>query len=367
MKAEGWRETPLVLANPGTDEWAGALRRRGDRVARILRARMGRPVRDVAPRGSVEVRSRPGRFAGAAGRRAGGARSGGPRGSDRQRRPRRGLAVVAGGCHRRHGTDRRPHDDRHGRGSRGDDARVCGPLGGHGLAGLSRVGRSGARAHRRLVRDVSAVGGARPDAQRDVPRGGQPPAGHRRPGLRRRVSAAGPSNRPKLPERAQQQPRRAAGRSGKPVGHRVGRRRPHGGRTGARDARRLRGVPRGSRTARPGDRDRSRVAILARSSVGARTPRLVPPSARRHDQVRGEPAEEIPGHLPARLRVGRLAGAVAGAPRGHDVLGRSRRAHLPRRQPPHQDARVLGVAHPRGAGPRPARALPRPKRSHARG
>ena len=31
----------------------------------------------------------------------------------------------------------------------------------------------------------------------------------------------------------------------------------------------------------------------------------------RHDQVRREPAEEVPGHLPDQLRVGRLAGAVA--------------------------------------------------------
>ena len=37
---------------------------------------------------------------------------------------------------------------------------------------------------------------------------------------------------------------------------------------------------------------------------------LVPAAARRHDQVRGEPAEEIPGHLSVRLRVGRLAGAL---------------------------------------------------------
>ena len=34
-----------------------------------------------------------------------------------------------------------------------------------------------------------------------------------------------------------------------------------------------------------------------------RAPGVVPSSARRHDQVRREPAEEVPGHLPVRLRV----------------------------------------------------------------
>ena len=47
-------------------------------------------------------------------------------------------------------------------------------------------------------------------------------------------------------------------------------------------------------------------------------------------------------------------GAVAGAARRHAVLDRSRRAHLPRRQPAHQDVRLLGVAHRRGARRAPA-------------
>ena len=103
--------------------------------------------------------------------------------------------------------------------------------------------------------------------------------------------------------------------------------RPHGDRAGARHARRLRSrSSRAARAARPRDRARPRLPVLARSSVGARASRVVPPSARRHDQVRGEPAEEVPGHLPARLRVRRLAGAVARAAASHRVLDRPRRA-----------------------------------------
>ena len=40
------------------------------------------------------------------------------------------------------------------------------------------------------------------------------------------------------------------------------------------------------------------------SSVRSQSPRLVPPAPGWDDQVRGEPAEEVPGHLPAELRVG---------------------------------------------------------------
>ena len=52
---------------------------------------------------------------------------------------------------------------------------------------------------------------------------------------------------------------------------------------------------------RPRSRARLRVAVLARPSLGARASRVVPPSARRLDRVRREPAEEVPGHLPDQL------------------------------------------------------------------
>ena len=55
--------------------------------------------------------------------------------------------------------------------------------------------------------------------------------------------------------------------------------------------------------------------------VGARAPGVVPAPARRHDQVRREPAEEVPGHLPVRLRVRRLARALGRAARASSRSG----------------------------------------------
>ena len=53
---------------------------------------------------------------------------------------------------------------------------------------------------------------------------------------------------------------------------------------------------------RAGSGARHRVPGLARSSLGARTSRVVQAPSRRHHQARGEPAEEVPGHLPVRFR-----------------------------------------------------------------
>ena len=53
---------------------------------------------------------------------------------------------------------------------------------------------------RRVVRDVSAVGGHRPVAQRHVRRGGRAAALRRGDGLRRPLPAADPSDRPQLPQ-----------------------------------------------------------------------------------------------------------------------------------------------------------------------
>ena len=86
--------------------------------------------------------------------------------------------------------------------------------------------------------------------------------------------------------------------------------------------------------------------------------RVVPAAARRHDQVRGEPAEEISGHLPDRLRVERLGGALDGAEARHRVLDRARRQDLPRRQPAHQAVPVLGVGARRDQAAASRRHLP---------
>ena len=63
-----------------------------------------------------------------------------------------------------------------------------------------------------------------------------------------------------------------------------------------------------------------------------------------------ESAEEIRGHRQPGFQLRRPHRAVAGAARRDPVLGRARRAHLPRRQSAHQAVAVLGMADPRGAG-----------------
>ena len=104
--------------------------------------------------------------------------------------------------------------------------------------------RARARAVRRVVRDVPALGRHRPVAQRDVRRGRGAAALRRVDGLRRAVPAADPSDRPQLPQGPEQFADAGARRSRQPVGDRLGGRRPHGGRAGARHARGLRSLRR---------------------------------------------------------------------------------------------------------------------------
>ena len=176
--------------------------------------------------------------------------------------------------------------------------------------------------------------------------------------LRRRVPAAGPPDRRHPPQGPGQHPRRRTGRPRQPVGHRCGRRagtrpsHPELGTFADFDA----FVDPGGR-ARPRGGARLRAAGVARPPLGARPPRVVHPAARRLDPLRREPAEEVPGHPPDRLLAGgrgRPRRAVGGVPRRAPRLGRAGRPHLPRRQPPHQAAGVLGLADRRGP-PRPPR------------
>ena len=97
------------------------------------------------------------------------------------------------------------------------------------------------------------------------------------------------------------------------------------------------------------DRARLRDPVLAGPPVAEGASRVVQPPSRRDAQVRGEPAQALPGHLQRQLRVRGLARALAGAPRRRARLGRARRHRVPRRQPAHEARRVLGVADPRGA------------------
>ena len=176
----------------------------------------------------------------------------------------------------------------------------------------------------------------RSDAQRHVPRSRSAAGRHRGDGIRRGLSAAGPSNRRDASEGTQQHADRVARRPRQPLGDRRGRRRPHRHRAGPRNARRLRSIRADGKSPRTRRRARHRVPGLAGSSVGARASGVVPASAGRIDQVRGESAEEIPGHLSDRFRIGRMGVAVGRAARRLPLLDRPRRSHLPGRQPAHQ-------------------------------
>ena len=98
-------------------------------------------------------------------------------------------------------------------------------------------------------------------------------------------------------------------------------------------------------------------AVRAGPPVGQGAPRVVHRAARRHHRLRGEPAEEVPGHLSAELRQRPGRPVRRGAARG-PALDRPRRQDLPGRQPAHQAAGLLGVADRQGQGDRPRRAVP---------
>ena len=86
---------------------------------------------------------------------------------------------------------------------------------------------------------------------------------------------------------------------------------------------------------------------------------MVRPAARRQHPVRREPAEEVPGRLPVRLRVQELARALGRAARRVPLLDRAGREGLPRRQPAHQGPPFLGVGARGDQGAPPRRRLPR--------
>ena len=92
-----------------------------------------------------------------------------------------------------------------------------------------------------------------------------------------------------------------------------------------------------AQAARPRHRDRAghRVPVRARPSVRQRASGVVPLAARRHHPVRREPAEEVPGHLPVRLRERGLAGAVGRAEERVRSLDRRRACSIFRVDNPH--------------------------------
>ena len=97
--------------------------------------------------------------------------------------------------------------------------------------------------------------------------------------------------------------------------------------------------------------------VLPGPPVGGRAPRMVHGALRRVHRLRGEPSEEVPGHLPAELRQ-RPRGHLPGDRQGGAHLDRPRRDHLPRRQPAHQAAELLAAAAARDPRRPPRGAVP---------
>ena len=281
---------------------------------------MGRPLRQLAARAVEEVRRRAGREERAARRggagprhaRAGAGEAGGrgaPRAGRRgaRRRDDRAAATRVGGARRRGRRAMAQHADRDRR--RRATAASC----------RSRSNAS-ARGSARGTRCSRARPGPTPDrAARSGCRGALPyiasmgfdvlylppihPIGRSfRKGRTTRSMRARTTSA-------------ARGRSGR------------GGRT--RRGRAVRSAPSTTSIAssrRPAGRvSRSRSTSPTRRHPIIRTStttRLVPAAPRRHDQVRGEPAEEVPGHLSDQLRVERVGSAVDRAEARHRVLGR---------------------------------------------
>ena len=186
--------------------------------------------------------------------------------------------------------------------------------------------RSAARALLELVRALSALDERRARTARHVSR--------RRGAARlRRASSASTSSicRRSIPIGRDKRKGKnnaldaGAGRRRQPVGDRLRRRRPQGDPSRARHAGRLQ-APR--RAARASSASRSRSTSRSSARPITRTSKEHPEwftlASRRHRAVRGESAEEVPGHLPVQLRVRGLEGAVGRAEERLRVLDRSR-------------------------------------------
>ena len=239
-----WRETPMTLVAPGTDEWTAVIsgaRRLGWHEFAV--DGLGRPVRDVAEELEAEGRRGTGREPRTARRRAcWSARR--PRGPHRS-------GVTAGDAS---WLDARadalaastPIAERvNGGAGRATRRRRCSPTPTAGMRRIIRpvaaLGGPRARAVRRVVRDVPALGRPRPDAQRA--RSARPRRGCRT--SRTSASTCSTCRRSTRSATASARDRnntlrREAGRPGQPVGDRLGGGRAHRDRTGPRHARRLR-------------------------------------------------------------------------------------------------------------------------------
>ena len=125
------------------------------------------------------------------------------------------------------------------------------------------------------------------------------------------IHPIGTTNRKGREQRARRASRAIPAARGRSAGPRAATTRsiPSSART--KDFDRL--VARGAR-ARGRDRARLRDPVLARPPVARAASGVVQPAPGRDAQVRGEPAQALPGHLQRQLRLGGLARALGGAP-----------------------------------------------------
>ena len=309
-----WQEA--AMRRLGNDRWQARVRGRDHRRPRVHRRGLDRPVRQLAA-SSCRRRSPPAQDVGSRAARTGR--------SSWRRAERRGRAGVADPC--RGGA-------RTTSGAGGGTARH-GPLGVAMWVAIAPTARlrlggpppvAARRTHGSIARCAVVVDrerarfGAwyemfpRSAGQRARPRTGPSPT--RRDGsptsagwastssiCRRSIRSAGAFARDRTTRLTPRRTIRAArGRSAPP---RAATRRSIRSSARCDDFRPLGG----RRPASTASRSRSTSPSSARPTIPyvQRAPRVVPPAARRHDQVRRESAQEVSGHLPARLRERGLA------------------------------------------------------------
>ena len=205
---------------------------------------------------------------------------------------------------------------------------------------------SRARALLNVVRVVSALGGGEARRARHVRGCRSAPAVHRVDGLRRAVSAADSSHRPRRAQGAEQQAGRLEERSGQPLGHRRRGGRTQGDSSRARHARR---ISSGWSRRRASTASRSRSTSPSSAARIIRTCASIPSgSCKRPDgtiQYAENPPKKYQDIYPFHFETEAWQRAVGGAQERVRVLDRAGRAHLPRGQSAHQALPDVAVDH----------------------
>ena len=352
----------------GNDRFAAEVHGRAARLLPLQHLGMGRPLRHLARAARAARRRRAGRARRARGGRAPGRRRG-ARGARLRRRP--SLPNGATGCGRAAPPRRSPRALDDDLAALMRDARS--PAARRRLRhGRDDPGRAGAGPLRRLVRALP------PLARRGrTARHARRRRGGRSPGSPRWASTSSTCRRSiRSGETQAQGPEQRAGAPGRATpGSPWAIGAAEGGHTAVHpELGTVAGVRRLAATcarARHGARARPRLPVLARPSVGVGAPGVVPAAARRLDPVRREPAEAVRGHLSARLRVRRLGGALAGAPRRGRATGSTQGVTVFRVDNPHtkpfafwewliaEVKRAHPEVDPPGRGVHPARVMER--------